>query len=133
MQFKTVEDIRKALIERNPDVNDYEWAIEHSGFAHDNPIMATAIVLVSSVVLRTTNPGELAQFTKYSVGFTNAIAINMKNNRLRKNNQYDCSSWFSGSLIPSADAEIYAVWEHVEIAVGNTWYPHANINFHPTQ
>ena len=129
MVLNTVEDIRKALIELYPDLNDYEFSIEQSGFAHDHPFMATAVVLISSLVLRTTDPGALAKFTNYSEGFTSATAMNMQNSGLWKNNQYDCSSWFSGSLIPSTDVTDGVFWDHVEIAAGTGWYPHANIHY----
>jgi hypothetical protein len=125
-ELNTAEDIRKALIKRYPDVNDYEYTIEHSGLAHDNPIMAIDVVLISSLVLGTTDPVKLAQFTKYSERFIRAIASNLKNSGIWKDNKYDCSSWFSGGLIPSTDAEDYAFWEHVEIAAGDMWRPHAN-------
>ena len=126
MELNTAEDIRKASIERYPDVNDYEFTIEHSGFFHDNPIMATDVILISSLVLGTTDPVKLAQFTKYSERFVRAIAINMENSGIWKDNRYDCSSWFSGGLIPSTDAEDYAFWEHVEIAAGGMRHQHAN-------
>ena len=126
MEFNTAEDIRKALIDRYPDVNDYECTIEHSGFAHDNPIMAIDVVLISSVVLGTTDSIKLVQFTKYSERFVRAIAINMENSGIWKDHRYDCSSWLSGGLIPSTDAEDYAFWEHVEIAAGGMWHKDAN-------
>jgi hypothetical protein len=49
-------------------------SIEPSDFAHEIAI----VVLISSLVLGTTDPTKLAEFTKYSERFVGAIAFNME-------------------------------------------------------
>jgi|SRR5215467_5905317 len=55
----TAQEIRDALESRYPDVTDSEFNIAQSGFAHEHPLIAIAVVLVSSIVLGTTDPAEL--------------------------------------------------------------------------
>lgn len=122
MEFETPESIRKALIERYPDVNNDEFSIQHSGFVHDHPMIPIGVVLISAVVLGTTDPLKLAEFTNYSERFVRVIAVNMTNCQIWKDNEYDCSSWSSGSVMPSNRQEDDAFWEHIEIADGPTWH-----------
>lgn len=122
MELKTVEDIRRALIDYYPDVNYDEFSIEHSGFAHDDVMFAIGVVLISFIVLGTTDPVKLAEFTNYSERFVHAVAINMESCGLRKDDKYDCSSWFSGDLMPSKEPEGWRFGEHVLIVGGsNPW------------
>jgi len=74
MRLNTAQDIRKALVELFPDVNDDDFTLEHSGFVHEHPEIAMAVVLISSIVLRTTDPMELAEFTRYSKSFVRCIS-----------------------------------------------------------
>jgi hypothetical protein len=80
----TAEDIRSALQARYPDVDDDQFSIDHSGFIHEHPLTAIGVVLISSVLLGTTDIDRLAEFTKYSKRFIRAIAMNMENSRLWK-------------------------------------------------
>ncbi len=118
MELNTAESIREAVICRWPDVNDDEFSIEHSGFAHDHPMIPICVVLISSIVLGTTDPIKLAKFTKYSEHFVSAIATNMENADLWKDDKYDCSTWFSGNPVPQEKPEVSAFWRHVMIADG---------------
>jgi len=57
--MKTAEDIRRAFGMRYPDVDDDQFSIEHSGFVHEHPMTAIGIVLISSIVLGTTDVKRL--------------------------------------------------------------------------
>jgi hypothetical protein len=63
MIFENAEEIRQAVIAEFPNENDDEVSIEHSGFVHDSPMIAIGVVLISSIVLGTTDPVKLTQFT----------------------------------------------------------------------
>ena len=52
--MKTAEDIRRALEMRYPD-DDGGFILEHSGFIHEHPMTALGVVLISSMVLGTTD------------------------------------------------------------------------------
>jgi len=124
--LETLEDIRKAFTARYPEVDDDEFSAKRSGFAHEHPITAIGIVLISSIVLGTCDPTKLAGFTKYSKRFIRAIAANMENNRLWQDNKYHCSSWSSGNFLPRDQREDDEFWDHIHIAVGLMWKPDAN-------
>src|SRR5215831_12655784 len=98
--LNTAEEIRKALRQNYPDVDDDEFSMKHSGFIHEHPMTAIAVVLISSIVLGTTEVNKLAEFTGYSKRFIRTIAWNMENNRLREDGKYNCASWSSGNLLP---------------------------------
>jgi hypothetical protein len=119
--LKTAEDIRSDFSVRYPDVDNDEFSIEHSGFIHEHPMTAIGVVLISSIVLGTTDPGTLAEFTRYSERFIRAIAGNMENSLLWRDGQYDCSSWYSGGLLPRDEREDREFWEHIQIADGSMW------------
>jgi len=44
-------EIREALEKSYPDVTDLEFSIEHSGSAHEHPLIAIGVLLISSIVL----------------------------------------------------------------------------------
>ena len=71
-------EIREALEKSYPDVTDLEFSIEHSGSAHEHPLIAIGVLLISSIVLETTAPAKLAEFTRYSERFMLAVARNME-------------------------------------------------------
>ena len=73
--MKTAKDILRALKDRYPDPEDDQVSIEFSGFIHEHPMTAIAVVLISSIVLETTT--------------------NMENNRLWEDGTYKCESWQS--------------------------------------
>lgn len=123
--MKTAEEIREAFTARYPDVDDDEFSLEHSGFAHEHPMTAIGVVLVSSIVLGTTDVNKLVEFTRYSERFVHAIAVNMENSRLWKAGKYDCSSWSSGNLLPRNAGEDNVFWEHIMVAEGSMWMPDA--------
>jgi hypothetical protein len=75
-RMKTAEDLRNAFSARYPDVDNNDFSIEHSGFAHEHPLTAIGVVLLASVVLRTTDVNKLVEFTRYSPRFVRAIANN---------------------------------------------------------
>jgi len=118
--MKTAEDLRRAFANRYPDVDDYDFSLEHSGFAHEHPLTAIGVVLLSAVVLGTTDVSKLVGFTKYSERFVRAIALNMENNRLWKDGKYH-STWSSHSLLPINESEDACFWDHILIAEGSQW------------
>jgi len=117
----TVEDIRNALKARYPDVDDDQFSIEHSGFAHEHPMTAIGVVLISSVLLGTTDVDRLAEFTRYSKQFVRALSSNMDNSRLWKDGKYYCDAWSRNSLLPCDEKQDQEFWEHIEIASGSLW------------
>ena len=58
----TAKEIRNALENRYPDVTDSEFNIAQSGFAHEYPLIAIGVVLISAIVLATTDAAKLAQY-----------------------------------------------------------------------
>ena len=123
--METVESIRNAFKTRYPDVDDDEFSFTYSGFIHENPMTAIGVVLVSCVVLGTTDVNRLAEFTKYSQRFIGAIAANMENNSLWKDGKYLCEAWSSGNMLPRDEEEDHEFWEHIDIADGSSWEPNA--------
>jgi hypothetical protein len=115
----TATEIRDALQERYPEVTDPEFNLEHSGLAHEHPLIAIGVVLISSVVLGTTDPVSLVEYTSYSERFVRAVAANMQISGLWRDDKYDCSDWQCGQLIPSAENR--AFWDHVLIGEGSLW------------
>ncbi len=123
--MKTAEDLRKAFKARYPDVDDYDWALEHSGYAHEHPMTAIGVVLLASVVVRTTDVIKLVKFTGYSRRFVRAIAMNMENSRLWQDGKYDHMGWSSLRLFPRNKREQTEFWDHIEIAEGSMWAANA--------
>jgi hypothetical protein len=115
----TAKEIRQALEKCYPDVTDLEFSIEHSGFAHEHPLIAIGVLLISSVVLETTDPAKLVRFTRYSERFVRAVACNMEISGLWANDKYDASSWYDGRLLLSPDDRRF--WNHVLIGEGSLW------------
>lgn len=106
---------------RYPDVDDDQFSIDHSGFIHENPMTAIGVVLISSIVLGTTDADRLAEFTKYGKPFIRAIAVNMENSNLWRDGKYDCAGWSCGNLFPRDEKEDHEFWEHISIADGSMW------------
>ncbi len=115
----TSAEIRDALEERYPEVTDPEFNLEHTGIAHEHPLIAIGVVLISSIVLATTDPVRLMEYTRYSERFVRAVAANMQISGLWKNDKYDCSDWECGQLLPSLENR--AFWDHVLIGEGSLW------------
>lgn len=120
-RLKTAWDIRTALKERYPDVDDDDFALAHSGHVHENPMTAIGVVLISSLVLGTTDVDLLCEFTKYSRRFIEAIARNTENSGLWKGGKYDCGRWSSGNLLPRSQHEDDEFWNHIEVAAGSSF------------
>lgn len=123
--MRTGEDIRNAFRARYPDVDDDQFSIEHSGFGHEHPMTAIGVVLISSVLLDTTDVDRLAEFTRYSKQFIRAISLNMENSRLWKDGKYDCAAWSCNNLLPRDEKQDQEFWEHIEIASGSLWTSNA--------
>ena len=119
--MKTAKDILRALKDRYPDPEDDQVSIEFSGFIHEHPMTAIAVVLISSIVLGTTEVNKLAEFTDYSKRFIRTIAWNMENNRLWEDGKYKCASWSSGNLLPRNRHEERLFWDDVAVAEGTCW------------
>jgi hypothetical protein len=115
----TATEIRDALETCYPDVTDPEFNLKHSGFAHEHPLIAIGVVLISAIVLATTDAAKLAQYTKYSERFVRAVAANMETSGLRKDDKYDRSEWYHGQLMPPSEDRIF--WDHVLIGEGSLW------------
>jgi len=113
----TAEEIRDALEKCYPGVTDLELNLTHSGFAQEHPEIAIGVVLISAIVLGTTDPAKLAQYTHYSGRFVRAIAANMENSRLWVNGKYDCSGWYCGDHMPPQEDRTF--WDHVLIGEGS--------------
>jgi hypothetical protein len=74
--MKTLEEIRTAFDVRYPGVEDDQFSIECSGFSHEHPLTAIGVVLISSIVLGTSDVNRLAEFTRYDKRFLRAISAN---------------------------------------------------------
>jgi hypothetical protein len=115
------QELRKAFTARYPDVELSEFSNEVSGFAHEHPLTAIGVVLLSAVLLGTTDVGRIVEFTKYSTRFVRAIALNMENSRLWKDGEHDSSTWSSRDLLPTNESEDSSFWEHILVAEGSEW------------
>jgi hypothetical protein len=113
----TAAEIRDVLEGCYPEVTDSEFNREHSGVAHEHPLIAIGVVLISSIVLATTDPVRLVEYTKYSERFVRAVAANMQISGLWRNDKYDCSDWQCGQLMPAPENR--AFWDHVLIGGGS--------------
>lgn len=120
----TAEEIRDALEECFPALTDLEFNLAHSGFAHEHPEIAIGVVLISSIILGSTDPANLAQHTRYSEGFVRAVATNMENSGLWKDRKYDSSSWYRGNLTPQREDRGF--WDDVLIGEGSLFRSEAN-------
>jgi hypothetical protein len=112
-------EIRDALERRYPEVTDPEFNLEQSGVAHEHPLIAIGVVLISSIALATTDPVRLAEYTRYSERFVRAVAANMEISGLWRDDKYDCSDWECGQLLPFPENR--AFWDHVLIGEGSLW------------
>jgi len=119
--MKMAEDIRRAFGMRYPDVDDNQFSIEHSGFVHEHHMTAIGIVLISSIVLGTTDVNRLTEFTKYGREFIRVIAVNMENSRLWRDSKYDCAAWSCGNPLPRDERADREFWDHIQIADGSMW------------
>ena len=113
----TAKEIRDALEKLYPDVTDHEFNVQQSGLAHEHPLIGIGVVLISAVLLETTDPVKLAHFTRYSKRFVRAVASNMQNSGLWTDGKYDTSSWYCGGLLPPQEQR--AFWDHVLIGEGS--------------
>lgn len=124
--MKTLTAIRTALNERYPDVDDDDFSLQHSGYAHENPMTAIGVVLISSLALGTIDIGRLSEFTKYSRRFIQAIARNMENSGIWKDGKYDSARWSSGNLVPRSQHEDDEFWNDIQVAAGYSFTDEAN-------
>ena len=109
--LRDVEDVRLEFNFRYPEANDPPQT--------EHPMTAVGIVLISAIILGTTEISRLVKFTGYSENFISAIAFNMTQSKLWVNGRYDesqFSEWFSPDGIISDDVQF---WDHIEIACGN--------------
>ena len=113
--LRDVEDVRLEFNCRYPEANDPPQT--------EHPMTAVGIVLISAIILGTTDMSGLVKFTGYRENFISAIAFNMTQNKLWVNGGYDesqFSKWFSPAGIISDDVKF---WDHIEIACGHMWRP----------
>ena len=123
--MKTAEEIRTAFRMRYPDVDDDLFSLKHSGFVHEHPMTAIGVVLISCIVLNSTDVNRLSDFTRYGKRFIRVIAANMENSGLWKDGKYDCSGWSSGNSLPRDQHEDDEFWNHIQVAEGSVWMKNA--------
>ena len=110
-----MDDIRQKLTSRFPEVNDPPET--------EHPMIAVGVVLVSAIILQTTDISRLVTITGYSRSFVSAVALNMIHNTLwiaggRVDSQH--STWFSPDGLVIDDR---GFWDHIEMACGMMWMP----------
>jgi hypothetical protein len=121
ISFKLVDDIRRRFNLKYPDVNEPP--------EDEHPMAAVGIVLLSAVILGTTDIVRLVEFTGYSSAFISAIARNMEHNKLLEGGRYKEDHrlrWISADGIITNDNEF---WDHIEIACGEMWQPGIDTDF----
>jgi len=74
-------------------------------------------ILVSAALLDTTSVAELSRFTSIHPKLIEAVASNMRNNKLWNASTYDYSEWLS----TEGELKERMLLEHVDIAFGDTW------------
>lgn len=112
------KNLRVAMLAMYPDV---QWEGEDNNVP-EHPMIAVGIVLLSAALLQTIQAQRIMAFTGYSQQFISAIALNMMNNKLWSNGEYDHSSWMLQDGLINDD-ELRA---HVEIACGMLWEDEAD-------
>jgi hypothetical protein len=109
----TPDSLRQFMRSRYPGVED-EGDDEH-------PLTAIGVVLLSAVILGTTDTEELIRFTGYSREFVSAIAVNMEDNRAWWNGRYDLVGW----LLTDGTIDDCLFWEHINVACAMVSLPGA--------
>jgi hypothetical protein len=110
-----VDDIRRELNRKFPDVDDLP--------ENEHPMTAIGVVLISAMILQSTEISRLVIFTGYSPDFISAIAFNMIHNKLWTGSGCvagEGSTWFSLDGFVREDGEF---WDQIEMACGNMWMP----------
>jgi hypothetical protein len=107
MQTAVVDVIKRILEDFNP------------GVGLDSPIFPVMVVLFSAAMMQNASPDYLQEFTPYRREFTDAIAANMTNNGLWKDELYPASTWLKGGRI-----EEKGFIDHVRAAMGEFFYSH---------
>jgi hypothetical protein len=121
ISFSLVEDIRAKFNIKYPDVNDPP--------ENEHPKTAVGIVLLSAIILETTDIGKLVRFTSYSPAFISAISANMRHNTLWENGRYKEEHWlpwFAPDWTINDDDQF---WIQIEIACGDMWQPCIDTQF----
>jgi hypothetical protein len=108
-----VQDLRQLMYDKYPDESDSDET--------EHPVTAAGVVLLAATFLKTTQVRSLVRFAGYSEQFISAISFNMRNNRLCTNQEYDYSKWLGEDGTIDDDE----LWNHIEIACGNSWMPNA--------
>ena len=90
---------------------------------------AVGIVLLSAIILETTNIGRLVKFTGYSPGFISAISANMRHNKLWENGRYNEKHWSQWLSPDGTIKDDDQFWVQIEIACGTTWQPMVDTQF----
>jgi hypothetical protein len=101
--------IEKFIADRFPDPEPELFCVK--------AYRAVASLLFSAVLLGTTEPRRLQQFTGYRPAFIAGVAWNMINNRLWNRTGYDSSRWLSSD--GKVDDALFL--EEVDIAWGSAW------------
>ena len=60
----TSAEIRDALEERYPEVTDPEFNLEHTGIAHEHPLIAIGVVLINYNLIATKYTVRIIEYKK---------------------------------------------------------------------
>jgi hypothetical protein len=115
-----VADLRPILQVMYAEVEDERDDNEN----YEHPMTAVGLVLLSAVIMGTTDATKLALFTCYSRYFISAITLNMDNNQLWVDGVYDASTWLSSD--GTIDDKCF--WDHIEVACGSQFMPAGDTN-----
>lgn len=84
-----------------------------------SPIFPVMVVLFSAAMMRNASPDYLQEFTRYRREFIDALAANMTNNGLWKDDLYPASTWLQEGSIDER-----GFIDHVRAAMGDFCYSH---------
>ena len=89
----------------------------------DNRRFAVYVVLLSAVILNTTDPWALQEFTGYAPRFVNAVLVNLRLNKLICRGRCKTSRWLKDDYIDD-----YRFWEEIKVASGTMYFEDAAVN-----
>jgi len=82
--------------------------------SYEHPLIAVGVVLLGLALLEMKSIRQQMAFNGYGYEFLSAIRLNMQNNQLWTNGQYDCSAWLRRNGTIDEDN----LWHHIELACG---------------
>lgn len=84
----------------------------------ESPFFAFQVILFAAAVLQTTDVDELSDFTHCSRNVVDAVALNMRINKLWVGGKYDCSRWLTNGEVTDSDRFCH----EAQVAEGNLFY-----------